>query len=436
MAQNSIIELQVVNYAVKNKDIDWLRKANISPTQFSDENQALIQYVFDHTEKYKVVPDETTMVGKFGDDYPVISVTESPAYLMDKLKSFLSYVEFGKAFQVARKQIEEGNMESALPFLKDSIEKTMKIYSTNGVGTDIISNIDRLQEYETRLTNGEETLSLGIDALDEAFGGLLLDDLFLIFARLGHGKSYLMTYFAHVLHKQGRKILFYSGEMDASQVGYRYDSIDSGFSNKDLLFGRPLKGTKNVALYETYLKNLAKNEVFFKVITPSDLGGRFINMNDLRNMAEEYKPDVIFVDQLSLVDDIKSTKATLKREKYDNIMADLRVLAQTKRIPIFVAAQANRQSATKDDEGDFTVPEMEHIAESDAVGHHCTRAIGFCTNKEEDSNLKKMKIAIKKNRHGGESDFKLEVDFEHGRFEELKNKPLRSETVPVASGKF
>jgi replicative DNA helicase len=241
-----------------------------------------------------------------------------------------------------------------------------------------------------------------------------------------------MTYYAHALHQQGLKVLFYSGEMEANQVGYRYDSIDSQFSNRSLLFGRPLGADKSYAQYKMYLDKLSHTPNYFKVITPADLGGRFINMNDIHSLVEEYAPDVIFIDQLALVDDVRSTKVTQDRVKYGNIMADLRVLSSTKRIPIVVAAQANRMSATKDEEGEFTIPE---ISESDAIGHHCTRAIAFCTNKVDDGEKQIMKVAVRKNRHGGQVEFKLTVDFEHGIFDELKQKPLRSD-IPEGAGKF
>lgn len=437
MAQNSIIELQVINYAIKHKDLDFLRKENISAGQFSDVYRSFIDYIFKHYDKYGVVPDEATMLSTFGEDYTVIDVQESPKYLVDKLKSFLAFVKFSRDFAVARQQIEEGNMESALPFLKQSADEALSIFGTSGVGVDIVTDTSRVDEYEKRLSgDGEKTYSLGIPSLDEAFGGLLRDDLMLLFARLGHGKSYMMTYIAHALHQQGLNVLFYSGEMEANQVGYRYDSIDSGFSNKALLFGKPLQNGKSYPQYKAYVGSLGNRQNYFKVVVPADFGGRFINMNDIHKLVDDLKPDVIFIDQLSLVEDVRSTKVTQDRVKYGNIMADLRVLSNTKRIPIIVAAQANRVSATKNEEGEFDVPEMAHIAESDAIGHHATRAIAFCTNRVDETEKRVMKVAVRKNRHGGHTEFKMDVDFEHGVFEELRQKRLRDDGQPSAASAF
>lgn len=426
MAQNSIIELQVINYVVKNKDLEILKRENIQPQYFSETYKDIINYVFDHEKKYQTVPDEVTMISQFGQDYTVLEVNETPKYLVDKLKDFLGYVYFAKDFAVAKPMIDSGNMEGAAQFLKNTTEQIAKLFGQrNEGGVDIMTDGSRLEEYEKRLTTDEgESYSLGIDALDDAFGGLLRDDLMVLFARLANGKSYLMTLLAHTLHQQGLKVLFYSGEMEANQVGYRYDSIDSHFSNKALLFGRHFDQGQSFAQYKTYIERLASRPNYFKVICPKDLGGRFINMNDIKKLVDELKPDVIFLDQLSLVEDIRSTKTTPERTRYNNIMADLRVLANTQRIPVIVAAQANREATAKDDAGDVTIPEIHHIAESDAIGQHSTRAIAFCTHKFDDSGKLIMKLAVRKNRHGASAEFKMNVDFEHGIFEELKHKPL------------
>lgn len=433
MAQNSIIELQVINWVVKNKDLSLLTNANISPTQFSDVYSGMIHFIFNHYKKYSVIPDEATLLSEFGQDYTVIDVQESPKYLIDKLKKFLAFVQFGKDFAKARKDIEEGNMEIALPFIKQTAEDALKIFGESGVGTDITKDHSRLDEYKKRLDGeGDEMYSLGFEALDDIFGGLLPDDIMLVVARLGHGKSYVMTYFAQILHKQGLKVLFYSGEMEASQVGYRFDSIAGHFSNKALLFGKKLP---SATYYEEHVKSLAQSENYFKVITPADLGGRYMNMNDIHKFVEELKPDVIFIDQLSLMMDVRSNANTPERTKFSNITKDLRAVANTQRIPIVIAVQANRTSATKDEDGEAQIPEMHQIAESDSIGQDATRAIAFVTTQIDDSEQRLMKVAVRKNRHGKFGDFKIRVDFEHGRFDEVKSMPLRAD-MPSEAGKF
>lgn len=433
MAQNSIIELQVINWVVKNKDLSLLTNANINPSQFSDVYSGMIHFIFNHYKKYNVIPDEATLLSEFGQDYTVIDVQESPKYLIDKLKKFLAFVQFGKDFAKARKDIEEGNMEIALPFIKQTAEDALKIFGDSGVGTDITQDHSRLDEYKKRLEGEGDTMySLGFEALDDIFGGLLPDDIMLVVARLGHGKSYVLTYFAHMLHKQGRKVLFYSGEMGASQVGYRFDSIAGHFSNKALLFGKKMA---SATYYEEYVKSLALLDNYFKVITPADLGGRYLNMNDINKFVEELKPDVIFIDQLSLMMDVRSNNNTPERTKYSNITKDLRVVASTHRIPIVIAVQANRTSATKDEDGEAQIPEMHQIAESDSIGQDATRAIAFVTTQIDDTDQRLMKVAVRKNRHGKFGDFKIRVDFEHGKFDEVKSMPLRA-GIPSEAGKF
>ena len=437
MAQNSIIELQVINYVVKNGDLSMLKSENITPQQFSATYRDVISYVFEHDRKYGNVPDEGTLLNHFGDDYVVLEVRESPTYLKTKLKEYLAYVKLANDFGPIREKLDSGDVQGALSDLRASVEDGMKTFGvTSSVGTDLTKVLSRLDDYEKRLSGEVDTrtYSLGLDGLDDAFGGIVNDDVVLVFARTSHGKSYLLTYMAHALYRQGLNVLMYSGEMNSKDVGYRFDSIDSHFSNKALMFGKHLEGSKSFAQYQRYAEELKTGTNFFKVVTPQDLGGRMINIPDLEIFLDTQKPDVLVLDQLSLMADVRSNKVTQERTRYSNIMADLRILSTKYNVPILIAAQANRQSATRDEDGEFEIPEVSHVAESDAIVHHCTRAIGFCTNRIDDGSVKVMSIGIKKNRFGGEASFKVNVDFEHGTFEEVKH--LRLKDTMESEGAF
>lgn len=435
MTQNGIIELQVINYVIKNKNLNILRDENLTAESFTPVYRNVVEYLFEHERTYGNTPDELTVVGKF-DNYKALEVSESPNYLITKLKDFMAYNTAVESLKIVQELINEDKISEALTKLKEGAETSLKVLGgTSDLGHDIMKDASRLEEYETRLTgDGEETYSTGIDALDEAFGGLLMDDVVIVFARLGNGKSYFMTFLAEALHRQGLNVMFYTGEMGRSQVGYRLDSLSGHFSNRALLFGKHMDDS-SFAKYKTHVERLKNSSNYFTVIEPSDLGGRFMNVNDVRKFLDNQKPDVVFIDQLSLMEDVRSTKNTPDRIKYGNIMADLRVLSNTYRVPIIVTAQANRMSATKNDDGETMIPEMAHIAESDAIGHHCTRAVAFCTVRtEEDPNVSIMKVAVRKNRHGTLPEFKMEVNFDKGIFQEVKHKQLRA--APEGGGEF
>lgn len=430
MAQNSIIELQVINHIVQSKDLSFLKEENISPNQFSKTYRDIITFIYDHEREYGNVPDEGTLLSKFGEDYTVLEVKESKRYLTSKLKDFLAYVKLAEDFNEIKPLLESGDVQDALAQLRQKVDDTMKTFSPKSGATDIVHDLSRLQEYEDRISGKieEKNYSLGFDGFDTSLGGLLSDDIVLVFARTSHGKSYLLTYIAHALYTQGLNILMYSGEMKSKDVGYRFDSINAHFSNKALMFGKHFDENKSFAQYKTYMENLKTSPNRFEIVTPLDLGGRMLNINDLEVLMERNKPDVLIIDQLSLMHDIRSNKNTQERTRYSNIMADLRLLSSTYNVPILIAAQANRKASERDEDGEFEIPEISHIAEADAIAHHCSRAIGFCTNKTDNQNMKLMKIGIRKNRFSGDEEFKVEVDFAHGYFNELKHKSLTDES--------
>ena len=87
---NSIIELQALNYVLQNKSLSLLVDNNISPQQFSDTHRPIAEFIQSHTKKYGVVPDTTTVLSEFPDDFSVMDVKDSPNYLVDRLRQFLS----------------------------------------------------------------------------------------------------------------------------------------------------------------------------------------------------------------------------------------------------------------------------------------------------------------------------------------------------------
>ena len=417
---NSIIELQVLNYVLQNKSLSILVDNNISPQQFSETHKPIAEFITSHTKHYGIVPDSATVLSEFPDDFSVMDVKDSPVYLADKLRQFLSYYAFGQKFPNIKKMFESGDVDGALASIKTVAEDILTEFSATGIGLDITKDTERLDIYEKRIAGiGEPVTLLNIDGIDDAFGGILRDDLISVVARTNHGKSFFLTYMAHNLHQQGFKIMYYTGEMEPAQIGYRYDSIHSHFSSRSLLFGKKELGmNKYVDDYREYIDELKNEKVPFIVIHPRDLGGRYMNINDLEKLIDEHKPDFIFIDQLSLFKDITSNSQTQERLKYDNIMKSFRLIVATRRIPIFVAVQSNREGAKKNEENEFDIPEVSNIAESDAIGQHSTRILSFCTN----SNI--IKMGVVKNRHGMQPIINFKVDFEHGIFTELKPKTI------------
>lgn len=157
--------------------------------------------------------------------------------------------------------------------------------------------------------------------------------------------------------------------------------------------------TDSESIDEMRAKDLKLN-----IITQKELQGR-ATVKDLEAMILKDELDFLFVDQLSLMDDIHPGVFDT-RTKYANISADLFTLSTKYSLPIILAVQSNREGAMQKD-----APKLENIADSDAVGQNATRVIGM----RRESTI--TTLNIDKNRYGDNTFLqKYDTDFAIGKF--------------------
>lgn len=200
----------------------------------------------------------------------------------------------------------------------------------------------------------------------------------------------------------------YSGEMDTLLLQMRFATLHGHFSNLGLMGGKEdLKNSKSFADFFKYATELTGNKTPFIVLTPSDLRTRKLTITELRNSVDIYKPGIIGIDQISLMEDEKSERGDQLRQKLTNISEDLFNISENYKVPVLVAVQASR-GATDGKKND-KAPDMEHISESDGIGQTATRTLAL---KQVDNSLV---LALRKNRYGLKNqEWRLKWDVDTG----------------------
>ena len=140
-----------------------------------------------------------------------------------------------------------------------------------------------------------------------------------------------------------------------------------------------------------------------KVLTPNMISGP-ADVNALRLFIEKEHLDVLYVDQLSLLEDARHGKTDT--EQAANISKDLKNLQVMQRVPIISVSQQNRTGTEKEIGADTT-----QIARSDRIGQDATMVLFIV--KEGDI----MKLILKKSRDS-ENDKVLtyHIDLNLGNF--------------------
>jgi len=407
-----LVELQFLNLILKSKDWGIVKKYRVDNSYFF-VHKPVFEFMQNHYQRFSVVPDIYTIKEHFPDFEILSDVSESPEYLVQRLieqKAYTTLVPFLK--EVA--DLTKSSAVDAIQYLKSNLEKIARTINTTFISSNIVKNADeRLQEF-LNLYKNRDTLgiSTGIKSLDDILHGFRAEELILLVARMGQGKTWVLLYLLIQAWMKGYRPLLFSLEMNRTAIGFRFDTLYAHFENSALMTGN-LPEDVSRKDYEEYIKSL-QDKSDFHVITAKDNQGASFTVDVIESLIDEYKPDIVGIDQLSLLSTITPYKSI--REKYVEISRELKLLAERKGIPIILVVQANREFVKTRSKKNEDTPELHHIAESDAPAQNADKVISI---RRVNSLLK---LSVKKNRGGIEDvDVLLHWDINKGLFREMAN---------------
>jgi replicative DNA helicase len=405
-----MIQLQIINKILTAQSVDIIIENNLDESHFLGYEKEF-SFIMNHYNKYKKIPDKATFLDNFR-EFSFISVTETDHYLVTTLMEEHTYSLMVPLLRKSEELIKN-NSYDALEYLmhemNDLMQKTSKTESTN-----IVSQAGkRYNEYKKRLEGTEpHHIASGFDELDTQVGGWdRKQELCILFARTGVGKSWIQTRSLMCAWQQGFRVGLISPEMNADDIGYRFDTLHQNFSNTSLVRGVEAPG------YESYIEELKKNETPFIVATPDDFQKK-VTVSKLKYFCIQHKLDILGIDGITYLQDERLKKAATKTEYLTNISEDLFALSKELQIPILVSVQANRNGADKkkkDEESEDALG-LETIANSDGIAQNSTRVISI---KQKSSALE---LCIKKNRYGRTGDkFLYSWNIDTGIFQYIPN---------------
>ena len=394
-----MIQLQVLNYILEYKDYSIIELNNIGVEYFNNYKDEF-NYIKQHYLMYNTVCDKVTFMSVFP-NFELITVTEPPQFLLKELLDDYNTRLLVESFNKVRKLIvEDGDIDKALNEYKKTQERLVSGAVVESV--DIIRDKSRYNDYVERTRDfNKYFIPTGWKEIDKYLGGFdRSEELALIVARTNKGKSWVLLYCAMSAVMQGLNVGLYSGEMSPRKVGYRFDTMFSHFNNNYLTHG-------NISIqneYKQYIDDLPnKVKGSLKVITPSMISGP-ATVSALKAFIKKEKLDILFVDQVSLLEDQRGARTTT--EQTANISKDLKNLQVIEGIPVVVVSQLNRQ---KNDDGSV---DTTQIAQSDRLGQDATLIIFV----EKNDDLMKLTIGKARDSEVGKV-FSYHIDLNLGTFQ-------------------
>ena len=391
-----MIQLQVINHIIKNRDKGFLINNSLDSSFFSDYSNEF-QYISNHLNEYGQLPDPTTFLSKFP-RFDWIEVNESSKYLLDSLYEDRNKRNLARIFNAIREKLNGDDVEGAMQLFSSSQQEMISAKHLDSV--DILRDTSR---YDAYLEKGQDYkkhyVTTGWKELDQLVGGWdRHEELATIMARPGIGKTWCALKSALSAAQAGLKVGIYSGEMSENKVGYRLDTLLSHISNMSLMRG-------NIEVqnqYKIHLDTMAKEvKGSIKVLTPSMIQGP-AGVNALRAFVEKEGLDILFIDQHSLLEDDRKAKSPVERAA--NISRDLKNLQVMAKIPIIAVSQANRPQSQG---GAESVMDTSRVAQSDRIAQDSTIVIAL---EQRDSVMTMHLVKVRDSVAGKELRYQCDID--------------------------
>lgn len=291
--------------------------------------------------------------------------------------------------------------KEALLWLRDALAGVQS-KSTHSKGVSIINTAPSRIDYYKKRAGVRH--SVGLAPYDNLSGGIGEDDIFIIAARPGQGKSMLAISIATSMARQGLKVGLYSSEMTVQAVGARFDSFAGNISNYAITRGR------EVQYWNDYVDSLEDWEGDIIVRTINDYDGQFATPQDIQSFILEEHLDVIVIDQINGMR-LSNTRGLGSEEhvRLAELQKQLTAIQKTQKIPFVEVLQLNRQ-ATGDNE-----PQLEHLAGSGRFEQDASAVLGFWRKSKDVLMCKCMKA---RDFEGEGKKWEFTVDFDKGKIME------------------
>jgi len=267
--------------------------------------------------------------------------------------------------------------------------------SLRPIETHITSLLLKLKDRKEGLTG----CPTGFDALDTLTNGLQPSDLIVLAGRPGMGKTaFALSLASNAAINFGRKVAFFSLEMDGEQLVQRILSSRAQVNLSNLRSGRLSRD--DYQKINAQVQPILESKVF--VDDNSDLGIMEL-MSKTRSLKRKSGLDLVIVDYLQLM---KTGKEENRAVAIGAISRGLKILAKDLRVPVIALAQLSRKAEEKGRER----PQLSDLRESGSIEQDADmvwfveRPV-YRTHAEEDKY--KAQLFVAKHRNGSVADIDL-----------------------------
>lgn len=269
---------------------------------------------------------------------------------------------------------------------------------------------DRIEEWKRRKAEGKlPGMAMGIPSFDKHTLGIQKHEYVSIVGWQGTGKSTLLQLTQFNAYMAGHTPLLISLEMDAETIHRRFDVMATHVQSHAMK-SLSLDPTA-IGIWEKAAERAANASN--DIVVVDDVGR--CTVDRVYAEAVRWKPDMIGVDYVSLLDAPKSAgNAMWERVTY--LTRELKMIARSLKVPVIGVAQTNIGSAQDG-------AKLDNIAYSRSIGQDSDLVFGLHAD-EEMKEKHKMTVRMLKNRDGSICEEDMLWNLDDMTFREWKESDL------------
>jgi len=264
---------------------------------------------------------------------------ENKEFILDLVEDFAKKEALTAAIKASVVDLKRGNYGAVENNIREALTVSRQIDVGQNYFSDISERFKRLYEISDA---DRDTFMTMINTLNKATeGGLQRKEMGMVVAPPGVGKSLYLANQAVQSLMENRKVLYITLEMSEDRVAQRIDSIASLIPQRKMKTdpGTLVRVKERLSQFKT---KFSGGELVIKELPSGSTSVHGIRalLSILRN-HERFEPDLIILDYIGLLN--LSDRGMAKYDAMEQIVADLRGIAQEHNCVVWTATQTNRQ---------------------------------------------------------------------------------------------
>jgi len=327
-------EQLLISKVIQEQDISYPLKHGVKSDHFTKEWGTVWTWLISYWRTHGSVPTDRAINMEFGDIKVLDAKSEPFSALVDEMFASYRQRNLVEAMSAAMPALNAGNTSEAFKLLSAGVQKA---------GADVarLRDVNLIETWEARLEKYDELRKMpnairgiptGINGLDRITSGFRPQQLITFVGEAKKGKSLMTLMMANAAHLHGKQPLFVSFEMSAEEQAARYDAIVAKVPYSNIL-----RANLSDLEFEKVRNTLRMRKNMHPFIITEDTSS-LTTVSSIAAKLQEYKPDILFVDGVYLMDD-ENGEPKGSPQALTNITRSLKRLAQTADIPIIGTTQ-------------------------------------------------------------------------------------------------